>query len=66
MKVSDCTRAGLARRRMARDMIAKGYEVIPGPWALVRGGRTREVIVDVVIDASGKSLWVKTAEPSER
>lgn len=59
MKVTRFTRRALARRRMARDMEARGYELVHGPWELDRGGRTRERIVDAVIDAGGKDIWVK-------
>lgn len=62
MKMTQVTRRILACRRMSRDLKAKGYERVSGPWELDRGGRTRERIVDVVIDAGGKDLWVRCEE----
>jgi hypothetical protein len=62
MKVTQATRWMLKRRRMNRDMNARGYELVRGPWELDRGYRTRHRIVDAVIDAGGKDIWVKCEE----
>jgi hypothetical protein len=62
MLVTAFTREALANRRMHRDMVRNGYQLVEGPWEIYRGARWREVITDVAIHADGKSLWVKTAE----
>jgi hypothetical protein len=44
-----------------RDMEAKGYERIDGPWQILRGHRAQQTITDIAISADGKGVWVKTA-----
>ena len=64
MKVTEFTRAALACRREARDMVKQGWERIDENggklWQLHRGYRVTHRIADVRIAADGKTLWVKT------
>ena len=62
MLVTKVTREELKQRRLAREMTAKGYERISGPWDVIRGTRWRHKIVDTVIDANGRNVWVKCEE----
>ena len=57
MKVTDLTREALARRREARDLLARGYRRHETDWEVVRGGRWRERIVDAKVSADGKHVW---------
>jgi len=61
MRVTDATRSILRSRRDMRDMEAKGYERIDGPWQILRGHRAQQTITDIAISADGKGVWVKTA-----
>lgn len=65
MKLTQFTKDALTARRASRDMTKRGYQRIEGPWEIIRGGRWREVISDVVVDAGGKHVWVKTAAPPD-
>ncbi|RTM07424.1 MAG: hypothetical protein EKK31_11725 [Hyphomicrobiales bacterium] len=66
MKLTQITRQVLKVRRDRRDMERDGWEFIGEGggclWELERGYRTRHVITDVRIAASGKGLWIKTAQ----
>ncbi len=62
MLVSKITREELKQRRMMRDMQAKGYERINGPWNVFNGPRPDYKITDVVIDANGRNVWVKCSK----
>lgn len=66
MKVSAVTRHVLKVRRELRDMPRHGWELVSESggrlWELHRGYRLRHVITDVRIAATGKDLWIKTAE----
>ena len=63
MLVSDLTRRAHAYRKMARDLLGKGWEEVGEGggklWELYRGYRTDYRIVDVKIAPGGKSLFVK-------
>jgi hypothetical protein len=61
MKVTEFTRRALVVRREIRDLKAAGWDHLEGPWQILRGGRQREEIVEVRIDAQRKGLWVRTA-----
>jgi hypothetical protein len=63
MIVTDSTRQALASRRQAKRLEAAGYRRHETDWEIVRGGRYREVIVDVQIDVSGKYVWTKIGAP---
>ena len=69
MKVADLTKDFLAFRRQSRDLTAKGYEVIGERggrlWELYRGGRVNCRIVDAIVGADGKCVFVKI-EPTSR
>ena len=54
----------LAYRREKRRMTAAGYRQHETDWEILRGGRMREVIVDAVISADGKSVWTKLGDPT--
>lgn len=66
MKVNYFTKRALAVRRQQRDLTRLGYEGVAGPWDLDRGGRTGWRIVDVVIAANGKDLYVKCEDFTEQ
>lgn len=63
MRFTATTRQNLAKRRQARDLLAKGYEEVGEGggrlWELYRGYRTNHRIVDAVVAADGKSVFVK-------
>ncbi|GLR46062.1 hypothetical protein GCM10007880_65800 [Mesorhizobium amorphae] len=63
MQVTEFTRRALAYRKQRRDLIAKGYEEIDESggklWELHRGARVGHRIVDAVIAADGRSVYVK-------
>lgn len=56
----------IADRQARRELELAGYEEVGESggklWELTRGSRFRHRIVDVKIDAGGKSLWIKTSE----
>lgn len=63
MHVTDLTRDHLAFRRQSRDLRAKGYEIVGerggSLWELYRGSRVNHRIVDAIIGADGKCIFVK-------
>lgn len=64
MKVNNITRHAFRIARQKRELIAKGYERVgadhPGKlWELDRGWRHDREIVDAIIGADGKSIFVK-------
>lgn len=63
MIVTDFTRQALASRRQAKRLGAAGYQRHETDWEIIRGGRYREVIVDVQIDVGGKHVWTKIGAP---
>jgi len=70
MTMNDFVRDQLAVRRQMRDLHGKGYERISCAygvgqlWELDRGCRVSWKIIDAVIGADGKSVFVKTAVQS--
>ncbi len=63
MRVTSFTRNALSFRRQERDLKRLGYERAHEPcWELDRGFRTRERIVDVKIDTTGKSLYILVSD----
>jgi hypothetical protein len=60
--------AAFKDRAERKRLVDEGWEEVNesgGPlWQLVRGARWRERITDVVIAPGGKSLFIKTAEPT--
>lgn len=63
MLVNERTRKVLAIRRQRRDLLAAGYEEVGENggklWELERGGRYDQRIVDAVVSAGDKSVFVK-------
>lgn len=61
--VTEITRRSLAIRRQRRDLQAAGYEEVGenggNLWQLERGGRYHQRIVDAIVSAGGKSVFVK-------
>jgi hypothetical protein len=57
-------REALKVRRFRRDMLRDGWEEVGEGggklWELYRGCRQDHIIVATRIDASGKSIWIKT------
>lgn len=67
MRVTRFTKEALAARRQARSLKAQGYELIGESghplWELQRGGRWNHKIVDAIISADGKSVFIKIEKP---
>ena len=63
MRVTRFTKEALVARRQAKNLTAKGYELIGESghplWELQRGGRWDHRIVDAIISADGKSVFIK-------
>lgn len=62
MRVTGYTRKALAVRREARDMKAAGWELVPGPWEMDRGGRQSAVITEAKVSVTGKHVWIKASD----
>lgn len=63
MKVTDDTRRALEIRRERRQLEALGYRMHETDWEIMRGGRTREVILDAKIDPAGRHVWTLLGPP---
>jgi hypothetical protein len=63
MRVTEFTRGALAVRREARQLLAAGYRRHETDREIVRGGRTREVILDAKISADRRYVWTKLGSP---
>lgn len=59
MKVTEFTRQALAARREARTLTRLGFRQHETDWEIIRGSRTKEVIVEARISFDGKSIWTK-------
>jgi len=63
MKMGPVAKEHLAFRRQNRDLTAKGYEIVGERggrlWELYRGYRVDHRIVDAVVGADGKCIFVK-------
>jgi hypothetical protein len=62
VKVTDWTRRTLAIRRERRDYERAGWERVPGPWDLDRGGRQSCQITEAEVSVDGKNIWVKVSK----
>lgn len=64
MRVTARTREALAEQRAVRGLLRQGYELISENgdplWRFVRGGRTREKIVDARVTPQGH-VYIKAA-----
>lgn len=69
MKVTELTRARLARRREERDMLRDGWEYVGEGggklWELYRGARLDCIITETKIAVGGKAVWVRVIKEED-
>jgi hypothetical protein len=64
MKLNAYAKEVLAIRRQQRALESQGYRKHETDWEILRGARTREVIVDVKISRCGKYVYTKLGPQS--